>query len=192
MQPLIRTGFVLGTGAAINVELGFIPDYVRVANVTDGDKENIWARARVMAFTSGGTHVLAEGDLIQGATNVKVRARVKQVMVTSGTFAGGDAAGLIIFDVLDETGSFGSENVDLVDPSGGPGIETANVATVALQAETANWALGAALATATPAQGILPYVGVAASNSRGFTITATTSESGKLLHYIAMRAGSET
>lgn len=37
MNPNIRTGTVEGTGAAINISLGFIPDYVKVINVEDGD-----------------------------------------------------------------------------------------------------------------------------------------------------------
>lgn len=35
MQPNIRTGSVEGTGSAINVSLGFVPDYVEVFNYDD-------------------------------------------------------------------------------------------------------------------------------------------------------------
>lgn len=35
MQPSIVTGTVEGTGSAINVSLGFTPDYVRVCNIDD-------------------------------------------------------------------------------------------------------------------------------------------------------------
>lgn len=37
MANEIKTGTFAGTGAAVNVELGFVPDYVKVVNVTDGD-----------------------------------------------------------------------------------------------------------------------------------------------------------
>jgi hypothetical protein len=37
-----KCGKVTGTGAAINVELGFIPDFVQVINYTDGDQIDIW------------------------------------------------------------------------------------------------------------------------------------------------------
>lgn len=37
MQPTIRTGKVESDGSAENVSLGFIPDYVKVVNETDGD-----------------------------------------------------------------------------------------------------------------------------------------------------------
>lgn len=38
----IKVGTVTGTGAAINISLGFIPDYVRIVNVTDGDTIHEW------------------------------------------------------------------------------------------------------------------------------------------------------
>lgn len=36
-KPILKTGSYTGTGAAVNVSLGFIPDYVRVINRTDKD-----------------------------------------------------------------------------------------------------------------------------------------------------------
>lgn len=42
MNPNIRTGTVAGTGAALNVVLGFTPDYVRVVNIEDGDTAFEW------------------------------------------------------------------------------------------------------------------------------------------------------
>lgn len=38
----VKIGTVTGTGAAINVELGWIPDYVRIVNATDGDTIHEW------------------------------------------------------------------------------------------------------------------------------------------------------
>ena len=38
----IKVGTVTGTGVAINISLGFIPDYVRIVNVTDGDTIHEW------------------------------------------------------------------------------------------------------------------------------------------------------
>lgn len=37
MNPNIRTGTLEGDGAAQNISLGFIPSYVKVVNVEDGD-----------------------------------------------------------------------------------------------------------------------------------------------------------
>lgn len=42
MATEIKVGSYTGTGAAINVELGFTPDYVKVINVTDGDEYWEW------------------------------------------------------------------------------------------------------------------------------------------------------
>lgn len=191
MTPNIKTGRFVGTGAAINVECGFIPDVVVTWKITDLDGINIWQRGQHCLFTSGGTHVIAAGDRLQGATNANVWRRVQEVYVTSGTFAGGDAAGHLIFDSEEGSGTFGSENVDLLDPTGGPGIETANVGTVAAQTELANMLISTAVAGVTPANGIQPYLGVAASNAKGFTVTATLSEDAHVFGYIALRSGPE-
>lgn len=44
MDNNIRISTFTGTGAAINVSCGFIPDYVRILNVTDGDITHEWFR----------------------------------------------------------------------------------------------------------------------------------------------------
>lgn len=65
---------------------------------------------RTLTFTSGGTTEIAEGDTITGATS-SATAVVKRVILTSGSWAGGDAAGRFI--VYSQTGTFGSENLDV-------------------------------------------------------------------------------
>lgn len=35
---------VTGTGAALNVKIGWVPDYVRVLNITDADRSDEWFR----------------------------------------------------------------------------------------------------------------------------------------------------
>lgn len=42
MNPNIRVGTVEGTGAALSIVLGFVPDYVKVINVEDGDVAFEW------------------------------------------------------------------------------------------------------------------------------------------------------
>lgn len=42
MNPTIRTGSYTGTGSAINIPLGFVPDYIRIVNGTDGDVSWEW------------------------------------------------------------------------------------------------------------------------------------------------------
>lgn len=63
-----------------------------------------------LAFTSGGTYEVSLGCTIKGATN-KATATVKQVEVTSGTWAGGDAAGNLY--LLSQSGNFQSENLNV-------------------------------------------------------------------------------
>ena len=64
-----------------------------------------------MAFTSGGTTAIAVGNTITGATSGHT-AKVQRVVVTSGSWAGGDAAGYLA--VTDATGPFAaSENLDV-------------------------------------------------------------------------------
>lgn len=47
-----RVGKVTGTGAAINIDLGWIPDMVEIWNVTDGDRVDVWFRDGMAAATS--------------------------------------------------------------------------------------------------------------------------------------------
>jgi len=72
------------------------------------------------AFTSGGTYEITPGDTILGATS-SATARVIKVEVSSGTWAGGDAAGTITIDT--KSGTFQAENLNIGDNS--------NVATIA-------------------------------------------------------------
>lgn len=63
---------------------------------------------RQLAFTSGGTTELAEGDTITGLTS-GCTAVIKRIQVTSGTWAGGDAAGWIT--LASQSTTFQAENI---------------------------------------------------------------------------------
>ncbi len=63
---------------------------------------------RTLAFTSGGTTTIVVGDIIIGATS-GAYARVIEVTLASGTWAGGDAAGT--FKICSQVGTFQSENI---------------------------------------------------------------------------------
>jgi hypothetical protein len=65
---------------------------------------------REVAFTSGGTYVVAAGDTITGATS-GATATVGTVVVTSGTWGAGTAAGFLYF--VTQTGTFQSENLNV-------------------------------------------------------------------------------
>lgn len=174
----VKIGYLLGIGAAVNVPLGWIPDSVEVTNVTDGDKITKWFRGKWIAFTSGGTTEVQAGDTITGATS-GATAYVQDVLLASGTWAGGDAAGFFLVHEDDLHGTFGSENVDLGS--------TGNVATVtAAQEHTVS--IDTEVATETGNAAISAFAGTDAV-ARGFTLGSTVSEAGKLLRYVAVRNG---
>ena len=63
-----------------------------------------------VAFTGGGTYVIAEGDTVTGATSTET-AVVERLQITSGTFAAGTAAGWLILSA--KSGALQSENLDV-------------------------------------------------------------------------------
>ena len=62
-------------------------------------------------FTSGGTYEIQEGDVLTGATSAAT-VTVKRVILTSGSWAAGDAAGRLI-TASNLTDHFVGENVDV-------------------------------------------------------------------------------
>lgn len=181
MTAQMKCGFIHGTGAAVNVELGFVPDYAKVVNISDGNLITEGPLAKVIAFTGGGTVEIKAGDVITGLTSTNVSATVRQVILDSGSWAGGDAAGWFIFNAEDMNGTFGSENAEVND-SGNDDVTVA--------AQTSNGVATAAAVTSasTAATTITAYVGSAASNAKGMTIGGTVSANGKLLWFEAYRA----
>lgn len=75
---------------------------------------------RELAYTSGGVYVMAVGDMIVGATS-SATAIITARTITSGTDAGGNAAGVLTIKC--QVGTFQSENLN-VEGNG-------NVATIA-------------------------------------------------------------
>lgn len=69
------------------------------------------ALGRELAFTSGGPYVIAEGNVITGATS-GATATVTRVVLQSGSWGAGTAAGRLIF--ASQTGVFVAENLDVV------------------------------------------------------------------------------
>lgn len=178
----VAVGMVRGTGSAINVELGWIPDWVRIVNLTDGD--DIWENwlGKVATFTSGGTNEIKAGDTLVGNTS-GASGIVRQVIVDTGTWAAGDAAGWIIYQPASLSGTFGAETAYRhgVDAAGTDSITVTlpNQDGIDIDTEVA--------ATTTDATNVKEYVGAAGSNAKGFTIGATVSEDAKLIGYVALR-----
>lgn len=78
------------------------------------------ALGREVAFTSGGTYEIVAGNTITGATSAAT-AVITKVILTSGTWAAGTAAGRLFF--ASQTGTFQSENLNVA--------ANMNVATIA-------------------------------------------------------------
>lgn len=175
-----KSGEVVGTAAAINVQLGWIPNKVSVFNVTDNNKITIGFPKRfVIPFSGGGTNELSAGDTITGATS-GATAVIRTVLLYSGTWAAGTAAGFFIIEADTIVGTFESEDV-VGSVSGATDDATVTVhVTHSVDIDTE-------VAAATGNAGIAPYNGTAAANSKGFTIGSTVSSDNKLLRWCAWR-----
>lgn len=172
------SGTTVGTGAAINISCGFIPTRAEVYNVTDGDIITVGFLKGRIPFTSGGTATIAAGDKIIGATS-GATVRIGEVILISGTWAGGDAAGTFLVDADDMVGTFTSENVYIASSG------TTNDATItALVA--ACYKIDTATAGVTTTSALAAYVG-SATTAKGFTIGSVVSESAKELRWSAWR-----
>ena len=181
----VKSGFIHGTGAKLNVEIGFVPDYVKIWNATDG--ENIFEGwlAKVVVFTSLSATV-KPGYWIKGITS-GAKARIRDIIIDSGTVAGGDAAGWFICDAEDITGTIASENAQVYSGTPGTAAAATNhcgvVVDVTFGQETITSA-GPVSATATG--DIVAYAGTEATLRKGFTIGTKISEDGDLLGYLAI------
>lgn len=177
-----KSGETVGNAAAINVELGWIPDLVIVTNVTDGDKITIgYPNRMAIPFSGGGTTEVAVGDTIKGATS-NATAVVKNVLLYSGTWAGGDAAGFFIIERDTLTGTFTSENVYVSSDT----VTGTDDATVTVNV-THTVSIDTEAATETTDARVTGYVGASGTNAKGFTIGSTVAEEAKLLRWAAWR-----
>ena len=89
-------------------------------NATDGLSAKLWGESasgwvevdlgEELSFTSGGVTEIAAGDTITGATSTET-ATVEVVILLSGTWAGGDAAGRFILS--GQSGPFQAENLNV-------------------------------------------------------------------------------
>lgn len=188
MTMAFEMGYELGTGSAINVELGWRPDLVIALNATDADEiflGVLGGNKQIIPFSGGGTTAIAAGDTIVGVTS-GAEAFVERVLLASGSWAGGDAAGFFI--VRGVTGTFQSENVDNVDGSSDFATVTVNVNHTVSIKDTGSGATDLALETHAGNESITKYNGSAGSASVGFTLGSGISESGKLLVWFAFRS----
>lgn len=179
----VATGFIRGTGADLNIALGWIPDFVMVINLTDGDKIHMNALRKVVAFTSGGTDEIKAGDKLHGNTG-DATAIIQQVIIDSGTWAGGDAAGWFVLEPTTLSGNFQNETAyrEGVDSDGDDKVTlTAAEDQDGVDIDTE------VTATTTDDTNASEYAGADASAAKGFKIGATISENAKLLYFVALR-----
>jgi hypothetical protein len=85
----IKVGTWTGTGSAITLQLGFVPDFFMAFNVTDGDYATFWFNGM-----SAGTSIDIAAAVASNAAD--------GVTVYDGT-AGGNAAGLTLGTDLSES-----------------------------------------------------------------------------------------
>lgn len=183
--------YVRGTGAAINIPLGWYPDLVRVFNATDGDKiyEGMPMGGRsVMVFSSGDGTIQA-GDEIKGATS-GARAKVLDVILDTGTWAGGDAAGWLILDFDSIVGTFQTEAIYITRSADGVIGDSADDATGNLPAVFTQ-DIDTEVANATGNASVTLYAGSVASAAKGITLGSTISEDAKLLIVFCYRSDTE-
>lgn len=86
----------------------------------------------VLGFDSGGTYEVARGDTIKGNTSAAT-AIVERVDLGAGTWAGGDAQGSFI--LIDQSGTFESENLNIASPDAGT---QTNVATISQDSQSSD------------------------------------------------------
>ncbi len=77
---------------------------------TPGGGGSSWIGYESVAYTSGGTYEVVAGDTVVGATS-GATAKVVSLTLTSGTWAGGDAAGVLTLNF--RTGTFQAENLNV-------------------------------------------------------------------------------
>jgi hypothetical protein len=71
-KPQIKIGTYTGNSAAQNIELGFVPDWVRIINATDGTNESEWFNG--MAAASAISTVTTAGPVLDTANQVSAYA----------------------------------------------------------------------------------------------------------------------
>ncbi len=72
MKGHMKTGTWTGTGSAITLELGFIPNALVAANVTDGDEVYVWFNG----MTAATNIIITTAAATQGSNGVMVNTGV--------------------------------------------------------------------------------------------------------------------
>lgn len=179
----VRMGLIHGTGAEINVEIGFVPQYVRISDWTNGNIITEGYMKRVVVFTSL-SNAIKTGDWIKGITS-GAKARINKVIIDSGTVAAGDAAGWLICDAEDINGTLETENAQVYTSEPGTTAAATNHLGIVVDTELGVNIAAAVVTATTDAATVRAYIGTEATLRKGFTLGSTVSQDGVLLHYFA-------
>lgn len=199
----LQSGFIVGTGAATNVSIGFVPDRLELIDLTSGTTfYEAYPSSQSWAFTSGGAGtnpglVIQAGTVIVGATS-GASATVKSVGLTSGSFgaqpslgqpagAAGNAAGIMILDATTIVGTFSTGENLYIKGGLNAGVGTRNDA-VATGLPAVLGVKQVTTAGDVSDITVTAYLGSSAGASQGFSITSGDDVSGHLFAWTATRS----
>ncbi len=183
----VRTGVIHGTSAALNIEIGFVPDVVIMVNPNSGGTEKVSFHLvkKVIVFTSmtaAVTSGIKKGAWIKGITS-GAKAQIGELILDTTT------TGWLICDVEQITGTFQSENCQVYPSEPGSAAAADDDITVVVDVEFGVNIEAASLVT-TINDGILGYAGdgtTTPKEAKGFTIGSTISVDTEILFYIAFQ-----
>ncbi len=180
-----RAGYIHGTGAALNIELGWIPDYVEVTVLSGTIRHYKAWLGKVIVFDSGSSEIKA-GYWIKCITS-GAKAKIREVILDSGSWAGGDADGWLVCNAEEITGTIETENAQVYVSEPGSATAATNHLGVVVDVEF-GVDVDTEIALVTGNAGMLSYTGDESNGyAKGFTIGSTISANGVLLGYYAMR-----
>ena len=181
----VRIGYIHGTSAALNVEIGFVPDAVIIFNPQGTEKFSIHIVKKVIVFTSmtaASSSGIKKGAWIKGITS-GAKAQINELILDT------TSTGWLICDVGQVTGTFSAENCQVYASEPGSAAASDNDITVVVDVEFGvNIQTEATVTTIN--DGILGYAGSATADppeAKGFTIGSTISVNTEILFYIAIQ-----
>lgn len=176
-----KSGVFWGTGAAVDISLGFIPDRVEVVNLsTTAIVYNGTCNLYLFTYTSGGTATPVVGDVMIGATS-GAEATITSMKLDSGSWSAGSAAGRFTTRVSDSKGTFNSGE-NLYRYTGDVGSSRDDL-TMTGTPVTHTWSIDTEVAGETT-NTVTSYRGSNATPP-GITVASTVATATHLFHYSA-------
>jgi len=183
---------VLGTGAALNVELGFIPSFVEIWNE---DRDVLWQAPlnTMIAFDGGGNTSDSSIELTPGMEIAETGdgdayGVIEDIFLTSGSWAGGNAAGVIVLSLEGQGGTWTDNAVIGVRAQKGAPA-TGDYATVNGAAKGNVTKIDTQVRASAANETVVPYRGASGEEALGITIGSVISEDNKILIVRAFKHG---